>query len=301
MKYLGLWLAFASLLLAFEYGLKPHKVAEGIYCYFGKPEAMDRNNNGNMVNTCFVDMGKEWLVIDSGPTYLYAKEASEQISRIKALPIKYVINTHVHDDHWLGNGYYKQHGATILGSDSFDDININQATRMQNRISEEAYLSTVPILPQSSITEDQTILIADKTVVLKQVEEKAHTKGDVYVYLPSYKAVFAGDLIFNDRLPSLRDGDINGWISALEKIKTMDIEVLVGGHGYRTDKESLNLTLNYLKELKSGIREVIDNGGDISDAVRKLEMKTYAKEGMYDDLHKANINAAFQMLEWSDE
>lgn len=301
MKHLGLWLASASLLLAFEYGLKPHKVAEGIYCYFGKPEAMDRNNNGNMVNACFVDMGKEWLVIDSGPTYLYAKEASEQISRIKPLPITYVVNTHVHDDHWLGNGYFIEHGATILGSESFDDINVHQKTRMQNRISEEAYHATIPVLPQGTVKADKTIIISDKTVILKHVEEKAHTAGDLYIHLPSHKAVFAGDLVFNDRLPSLRDGDINGWISALEKIKTMDIEVLVGGHGYRTDRDSLDLTLNYLKELKIGIREVLDNGGDITDAVRKLEMPDYSKEGMYDDLHKANINAAFQMLEWSDE
>jgi len=301
MKHLGLWLACASLLLAFEYGLKPKKVGEGIYCYFGKPEAMDRHNNGNMVNSCFVDMGKEWLVIDSGPTYLYAKEASEQIFRIKPLPIQHVLNTHVHDDHWLGNGYYKQHGATILGSESFDDINVNQTTRMQNRISEKAYDATFPVLPEGSIKADQTIIIAGKKVVLKLVEEKAHTEGDIYVYLPSRKAVFAGDLVFNDRLPSLRDGDISGWISALEEIEAMDIEVLVGGHGFRTDKGSLNLTLNYLKELKKGIREILDRGGDISDAVRELTMKSYAKEGMYDDLHKANINSAFQMLEWSDE
>jgi len=301
MRHLGLWLAFASLLLAFEYGLKPQKVGEEIYCYFGKPEAMDRHNNGNMVNSCFVDMGKEWLVIDSGPTYLYAKEASEQIFRIKPLPIKLVINTHVHDDHWLGNGYYKQHGATILGSESFDDIDVNQRTRMQNRISEEAYQATIPVLPQGSVKADQKIIIAGETVVLKHAEEKAHTKEDIYVYLPTRRALFAGDLVFNDRLPSLRDGDINGWISTLEEIKTMDIEVLVGGHGFRTDKESLNLTLNYLKELKKGIQKVLDRGGDISDAVNELTMSSYSKEGMYEELHKANINAAFQMLEWGDE
>ncbi len=301
MRHLGLWLALASLLLAFEYGLKPQNVGEGIYCYFGKPEAMDRKNNGNMVNSCFVDMGKEWLVIDSGPTYLYAKEASEQISRIKPLPIKHVINTHVHDDHWLGNGYYIENGATVLGSESFDDIDVHQKTRMQNRISEEAYSGTIPVLPQGTLKEDKTIIIADKRVILMQVEEKAHTQDDVYVYIPSHKALFAGDLVFNDRLPSLRDGDINGWISALEKIKEMDIEILVGGHGLRTDRGSLELTLNYLKELKKGIRAILDRGGDISDAVKELSMPHYANEGMYDDLHKANINAAFQMLEWSDE
>jgi glyoxylase-like metal-dependent hydrolase (beta-lactamase superfamily II) len=246
-------------------------------------------------------MGKEWLVIDSGPTYLYAKEASEQIFRIKPLPIKLVINTHVHDDHWLGNGYYKQHGATILGSESFDDINVDQRTRMQNRISEEAYQGTTPVLPEGSVIADQKITIAGETVLLKRAEQKAHTKEDIYVYLPSRKALFAGDLVFNDRLPSLRDGDINGWISTLETIQAMDIEVLIGGHGFRTDKKSLNLTLNYLKEMKQGIREILDRGGDITDAVKELTMPSYSKEGMYEELHKPNINAAFQMLEWSDE
>ena len=152
MKLLGLWLALASHLLAFEYNLKPQHVGEGIYCYFGKSEVMNTNNNGNMVNSCFVDMGKEWLVIDSGPTYLYAKEAYAQIGRIKELPVKYVINTHMHDDHWLGNGFYISQGAEVLGASAFkEEVNPSAVTRMAQRISKEAYALTSPKLPTKLI------------------------------------------------------------------------------------------------------------------------------------------------------
>ncbi len=298
MKLLGLWLAVASLLLAFEYGLKPQKVDEGIYCYFGKPEVMNKENNGNMVNSCFVDMGKEWLVIDSGPTYLYAKEAYAQISRIKALPVKHVINTHVHDDHWLGNAYYKELGATILGSAAFEEISPDEATRMQNRISAQAYALTTPVLPNEYVVMQKKISLGDEAIVLKLAAGSAHTGGDLFVYLPSRKALFAGDLVFNDRIPSLRDGDISGWISILEDIKSMDLNVIVGGHGVRTDKQAPDFTLAYLKEMKKGIKEVLARGGDLSDAVRSLRMSAYESSKFYDEAHSANINAAFQMLEW---
>lgn len=301
MKSLLVLLFAASSLLSFEYGLKPVNVGEGIYCYFGKPEVMDMTNNGNMVNSCFVDMGKEWLVIDSGPTYLYAKEAYAQISRIKPLPVKQVINTHVHDDHWLGNGFYKEHGAMILGSAAFEDVNINQATRMQNRISKQAYEFTKPVLPNEYVVMEKKISLGSEELVLKLVKTTAHTEGDLYLYLPSRKALFAGDLIFNDRLPSLRDGHINGWIAVLEDIKNMDLNVIVGGHGLRTDKGAADFTLDYLKELKKGIKETLAKGGDLSDAVRSLGMESYARSGLYKEMHRANINAAFQMLEWDSE
>lgn len=301
-KLIALWLASASSLFCFEYGLKLEKIKDGIYCYFGKPEVIDSLNNGNMVNSCFVDMGKSWLVIDSGPTYLYAKEAYKNIEKIKDLPVSYVINTHMHDDHWLGNGFYKEHGATILGSrKAFDEIGADSPTRMQNRISKEAYASTKIVLPQMYIEKHKRLIIDEQEVIIRVLNHRAHTKSDLYVYIPSKKALFAGDLIFNDRLPSLRDGGINGWIFILEEIEDMDLDVIIGGHGRLIDISSPRFTLNYLKRMRDGVKKVIDEGGDISEAVESLIMREYMKSALYDDIHKANINAVFQMMEWSDE
>ena len=297
MKALWTLLAAASL-FGFEYGLTPVKVTEGVYCYFGEAEAMNTTNNGNMVNSCFVDMGSEWLVIDTGPTYLYAKEAHREVNKIKPMKVGHAINTHVHDDHWLGNNYYTQQGATVMGSEYFADVIIEEPTRMQSRITKEAWEKTVPTLPSEVIEGGQTLTIGSEVVEIFMVEEKAHTLGDLYVLLPSRNVVFAGDLVFNDRVPSVRDGSITGWIEALEKIAGMGASHIVGGHGADTGAEASTVTYDYLVKLKAGVLEVMDNGGGIAEAVKKVTLDEFRSLGMYDTMHSNNVNLAFQMLEW---
>jgi cyclase len=276
-------------------------VGDGLYCFFGLPEAMNETNNGNMVNSCFADIGSGWLVIDSGPTYRYAEEALAAMQKIRALPVRYVINTHTHDDHWLGNGYYLKHGATVLGSEAFADEHAASPTRMQNRISAEAYEKTVPSLPQERVAAERVIAAPAGDIVIRPVGRRAHSSGDLYVYLPAQRALFAGDLVFNDRLPSLRDGEINGWIAALEAIGALKPDVIVGGHGYRTDREAAAFTRRYLTQLRDEVKAVIDAGGGIDDAVASVRMSAFKEAGMYDALHRANVNSAFRMLEWDDE
>lgn len=289
-------------LLAFEYGLKPTKVGEGVYCFFGKPEVMDAKNNGNMVNSCFVSTGKSWLVIDSGPTYLYAKEAHRSVNKIKKMPVSYVINTHTHDDHWLGNGYYLSVGATILGSAEFKDLLIASETpRMEQRISPKAYSLTVPTIPASLISQDEMLNINDMKIKIIYVDYKAHTNSDLFVYIPKLKALFGGDLIFNDRILSLRDGNINGWIKILEEIKEMDLNIIVGGHGELSDISALDMTYNYLKELRAEILEALDKEIEIDEAVETIKMQKYKDIALYELMHRQNVEVTYRMLEWENE
>lgn len=302
MKSLGLFLSTTVLLSAFEYGLKPEKVNESVYCFFGKAEVMDTKNNGNMVNSCFVDTGKSWLVIDSGPTYLYAKEAYSAMKKIKNTPVSHVINTHVHDDHWLGNGFYLSLGANILGSFEFKNhVNIFQTTRMARRISPEAYASTVPAIPLHLIHGDETLNIGSMKIEVIYVDYKAHTQNDLFVYIPKIKTLFGGDLIFNDRLPSLRDGNIKGWIKALDKIKKMDVKTVVGGHGELTKSTALEMTYSYLTQLRTKVQDALDNGMEIDEAIEKIKMKEYQDIAFYDAIHRQNIEATYRMLEWENE
>ena len=79
MKVFLFSVVFVYSLLSFDYNLKPKKIGENTYCFFGAPEIMNKVNNGNMVNTCYVNMGESYLVIDSGPTYQYASQAHSKI------------------------------------------------------------------------------------------------------------------------------------------------------------------------------------------------------------------------------
>ncbi len=302
MKFLWATVLVSLQAMAFEYGLTPSKVNENVYCYFGKPEVMNTENNGNMVNSCFVDAGSSWLVIDSGPTYMYAKEALLHVNAIKKMPVKFVINTHVHDDHWLGNGYFASQGATIVGSSVFEtDIHSDETPRMAHRISPEAYAGTVPTIATHTISKNETLAVGVLHVKLINVDYKAHTQSDLLVYIPQLSTLFGGDLIFNDRLPSLRDGDLRGWIKALEMIQAMDIKTIIGGHGDITDIKSLDLTYGYLTTLRDAIIKALDEELDISEALDVIIMHEYKNVALFDVMHRQNVEVAYRMLEWDSE
>lgn len=289
---------------AFEYGLKPEKVNDKVYCFFGKPEVMDTKNNGNMVNSCFVDLGKHWLVVDPGPTFAYAKEAWNEISAIKKMPVASVINTHVHDDHWLGNGFYLSLGVDVLGAAAFEEeVNPTAVTRMEQRISKEAYALTSPKLPTILVEQEKTLQLHIDGVEIRliHVDTKAHTSGDILVYLPKMQTIFCGDVVFNDRLPSLRDGDINGWIATLEMIKAMPVDYVIGGHGNEVQADAMDLTYNYLVQLRNEVRAAIENGEGIDSAVKTIKMSDFSSVALYAEMHGRNVETAYRMLEWGDE
>ncbi|MDA3908392.1 MAG: MBL fold metallo-hydrolase [Sulfurimonas sp.] len=254
-----------------------------------------------MVNSCFFNMGTSYLVIDSGPTYSYAFQAYEKMKKINNLPISYVINTHVHDDHWLGNAYYEELGVKIIGSNEFSNETKVEMTRMQKRISPDAYVKTRQVFPTIFVNDENVLNIDEKKVYIKSVNKKAHTNSDLLIHIPDGKIVFVGDLVFNDRLPSIRDGNLNGWIDSLDEVRTMDVDYIVGGHGEIVDRTSIDMTYNYLKMLRDRVSMLIEDGVNIADAVNMLKMQEFKDVNFYDSMHRQNVEIAYRMMEWGSE
>ncbi len=289
-------------LQAFEYNLVPQKLMKDVYCFFGKPESISKENGGNMVNTCFVKTKEGFVVIDSGPTFSYASQAYEQMQNIAKLPVKYVINTHDHDDHWLGNSFYKSKGALLIGSKTYEqNIQEGMATRMENSVTKETYTGTKVVKLNTGVKENYTFSLGDTEFHIMQLVKQAHTKGDLVVYIPKKKVLFAGDLVFNDRISSLRDGSIIGSLKALELIDSLHPKVIVGGHGYRTDSNATLVFKVYLTTMKKQIQEALENDISIDEISKKVQMPEYRKMKLYDILHRRNVFDAYRELELYDE
>jgi len=301
LKSLLILTVFIHSLFAFDYSLEPKKVSETTHCFFGLSEVMDERNNGNMSNSCFVNIGTSYLVIDSGPTYAYAQQAYAKMKEIKNLPISYVINTHVHDDHWLGNAYYAEIGVKIIGSHAFKNEPKVEKTRMQQRITPEAYAKTTQVFPSIFVENEMVLEIDGEKVKLISVNKKAHTHSDLLVYIPNEKMVFVGDLVFNDRLPSIRDGSLKGWLEALDDVRLMDVDYIIGGHGKIVDRTSVDMTYNYIKTMKEKVAAFIEEGEEIADVVNMLTMDEYKDVNFYDSMHRQNVEIAYRMLEWESE
>ena len=301
MKSFLLSILLVNSLLCFDYKLQPKEVSKDIYCFFGLAQVMDKRNNGNMSNSCFVNMGTSYLVIDSGPTFQFAEQAYAQMQKINNLPISYIIDTHIHDDHWLGNSYYKTLHVKMIGSTAFKELPILERTRMQRRISKEAYKKTTQIFPTILVDKEKILIIDGKRVDIKSVNHKAHTNSDLYVYIPSKQVVFAGDLVFNERLPSLRDGDITGWLKILKKIKSMNVKYIIGGHGDVVSNDAVDFTYGYLKELRDDVKKMLDDGEDIADVVNAVVMPEYKNIPFYNSIQRQNVETAYRTLEWENE
>jgi len=301
LKLLFIVLVYTSSLLSFEYTIQPEKVSSDTYCFFGLPEVMDEHNNGNMSNSCFVNMGTSYLVIDSGPTYLHAKQAHAKMKKIKDLPISYIINTHNHDDHILGNSYYSELGIDIIGSHNFKNEIKVQETRMQTKILEVAYKGTSLVFPSLLVEDEKVFKVDNKEVHVQSVNKKAHSSCDLLVYIPKYSTLFVGDLVFNGMIPSIRDGNLKQWIEALDKARSVDAKYIVGGHGSIVDKTSSDMTYKYITELTQKVSSLIKDGEEIGDVVNLVKMESFIDIKLYDAMHRQNVEAAYRMLEWGDE
>lgn len=287
---------------AYDFALSPKRITSEVVCFFGEPNAMNTTNNGNMVNTCYLDTSKSYVVIDSGSSYAYAASVYKTMQAIKPLPVEMVINTHIHDDHWLGNGFFTQMGVKVLGSDDFaHGVDVHAPTRMQTHISPEAYAKTVPTLPDTIVTSDQTMTVGNLTIELRFMKQRSHSAKDMVVFIPERKLLFAGDLVFNDRVLSLREGEINGWISALDTLESYGATTIIGGHGYQSDQNAMKTTYAYLTQMRSEIRSALDEGLGIEETVDKVIMPSFKSLRMYDTMHRANVESAYRTLEWEQK
>jgi glyoxylase-like metal-dependent hydrolase (beta-lactamase superfamily II) len=224
------------------------------------------------------------------------------MQKIAKLPVKYVINTHDHDDHWLGNSFYKSKNALLIGPRSYEqNVVVGMKSRMQRILGDKLYGKT-SIVKLDKIVDDQfTIQLGEKHFMIKRLEKKAHTQGDLIVYLDEEKVMFAGDLIFNDRVTSIRDGSIIGSINALKKIDAIKPIVIVGGHGYQTDDNSTKILKKYLTEMKKKVLEALDNDIPIDEVTKKVVMSEFKDMKLYDVLHSRNVFEAYRELELYDE
>ncbi len=302
MKILLSLLFLFSLNYGFEYNLKPKKIIENVYCFFGKLENISKENAGNIVNTCFVQTKEGFVVIDSGPTYAYAAQAYEQMQHIAKLPVKYVINKHDHDDHWLGNSFYKDKGALLIGPRTYEENTLSgMETRMHSTLGDMLFAKTKIVKLDMIVDNNFTLKIADDVFEILQPTKIAHTKGDLIVYFPRKKVVFTGDLLFNGRLTSLRDGSIIGSLKALDTIEGYHADFIVSGHGYDTSKDATKQFVSYLSEIKTKVLNALDNDVDMDEITKKVSMPAYKNMKLYDLLHARNVLDAYKELEMIED
>lgn len=287
----------------FDYKLKPQKVSENIWCFFGKTEVPSKENGGFMANSCYIKAKDSYILIDTGANYNFAKQAYEAMQKIEDLKVSTIIITHEHDDHWMGNSFYKDRfNSTIYAPKSINEnYNENSKPRIFEILDKNEMENTKVIKADFVVSDEKVINISDKTIKIIPTKLTAHTKDDLIVYLPDEKVIFTGDIIMNQRVTSNRDGYVIGTLKAIDLINSYDWNTLIAGHGTITDKKATDFTTKYFTLLKTRVLEAIEAGITADEISKVVTMDDFKDIAMFDELNSRNVFDAFRELEFYDE
>ena len=295
MIYFLSFLFFTVQLFGFDYSLKPYKISDGISCFFGLPSEVSSINGGNILNSCYIETKDGYIVIDSGPTYEYAQTSYSIMREIKKLPVKYVINTSIEESHILGNSFYKEQGATLLGSEDYKKYFENPIEiSLSKRVSNDAFYHTNLVPLDLYLDEDRKITLGSLSVEIKLIK---NNQGGLIVFIPERSILFSGDMVYNNRLLEIKEGDsIGRWQETLKHLKELDWKDTISAHGIMSKRSSFENTEKYLRLLEQKVKESILRKETLEETLNSVLMPSFSETKLYDHLHSLNVKSVYNML-----
>jgi quinoprotein relay system zinc metallohydrolase 2 len=298
---------FALIFLTSSYADENYSVSEvspGIFYHQGIHEDATEENFGAIANVGFIIGERCVAVIDSGGSYLEGTYLRRAIKKHTDLPICYVINSHVHPDHLLGNAAFKADSPKFIGHEMLPAAIAARQDYFAKTFKEilgKAYTGTEFISPALTVSIDQpiTIDLGNRALTLTAYST-SHTDNDLTVLDNTTKTLWTGDLLFMSRIPVL-DGSINGWLTTMQQLQSMDLDFVIPGHGKAGSKEwrqGLSAQIKYFMVLRNEIREIINNLGTIEEATKKVGLEEANNWELFELYHRRNITASFVELEW---
>ena len=275
-------------------------VAPGIHVRRGVDEDLSAANGDAIANIGFIVGRRAVAVVDPGGCLEDGLRLRARVREITPLPIRYVLLSHVHPDHIFGAGAFVQDRPEFIGHARLPNALTLRGEYYQHAL--EAILGKgnagpLPVLTRV-VADREWIDLGDRPLWLT-AHGVAHSDCDLSVFDPSSATLWAADLLFVERIPSL-DGHLTGWQNELTGLKTVAARRAVPGHGpVSVDWPSGAWDLErYLDVLLRETRLAVKRGMEIGDAVASVGQSERGKWKLFDDYQGHNVTQAFKEVEW---
>jgi glyoxylase-like metal-dependent hydrolase (beta-lactamase superfamily II) len=278
------------------------KVADGVFFAMAHPQAQVNCNAAIFVRS------KDVVVVDAHSKPSAAASLIRHIEReVTPKPVRYVINTHFHWDHTLGNQAYRAAGQPVdfIASNTTKQLmselsiarlkaSIDGIPAQVDKLRDRAARSSNPAekafcdeqirqmqayavelrdfhLELPTITFDTSYLLPDPAFDLHvEFHGHSHTAGDVFVFCPQARAIATGDAI-HGFLPNFGDGYPRPWPSTIDSVAHADFRFQMGGHGpYQTDRTVMTCQRNYIEELTSRVADGKTAGLSLAEMQQRI-------------------------------
>jgi glyoxylase-like metal-dependent hydrolase (beta-lactamase superfamily II) len=250
------------------------ELAPNVYAYIqaGGPgrDNVSVSNAGLLVG----DSGT--MVVDALAAPMHTRAFVAAIRKTTDKPFRHLINTHHHSDHVNGNQYIT--GAEIVGHPYCRDEVVKMVPGPAKWPKRDGWSDGTDdrvILPPVTTFDGKMTYYYGKNVADMLPMAPAHTWGDLVVYLPQHKILFAGDVAFFYVAPFCQNAHPSKWIEWCQVIEKMDVDIIVPGHGPIGSKQELAEMRGYLERLKAEARKRYDARMTPGKAAADIRMGKY--------------------------
>jgi cyclase len=244
-------------------------------------------------NPSFVTTSDGVVVIDTPqlPTRAVAMRAEAESHG----PIRYVVNTEHHVDHIFGNYWFKGAGAVVnhrelyerfmvvfpeldpyayaseaLPGDQARGTDLDDPEGLALWPDRDEYYAD-PNKGTIVFTGDLTLRVGDHT--FHCLHTPGHTPGQLAVHVPEERVAFTGDTIFSGCQTWLMTSDVPRWLEALERIRALDVDWIVPGHGPVVTKAYIDVQRAQLLEWLSAVAAAIGQGWSREETIARVDFR----------------------------
>ncbi|MBA4501765.1 quinoprotein relay system zinc metallohydrolase 1 [Marinobacterium marinum] len=254
-----------------QYDLTAERVAENTWFVEGKTEDFSVENGGNIVNTSFIVTNEGVIVLDTGVSRRYGEALHALIRETTERPIKLVINTHQHPDHFLGN-------------QAFAGVPIASLAKTQQQIRESGdafaenmyrlvgdWMRGTEVVVPNQLIEPGIMEIGGHR--LEWIELSGHSGSDLVLFDHTTGVLFPFDLVFYQRaLTTPHTPGLQQWLADIEQLRQVPYVLLLPGHGPKVEgAEALDQMEAYLNWLHDTLVQAAEQGLSMTE-VMKLEI-----------------------------
>jgi glyoxylase-like metal-dependent hydrolase (beta-lactamase superfamily II) len=277
----------------------------GSHSYFvqGLPGAASSENEGFMSNAGFVVTDDGVVVFDALASPPLAEKLVSLIRKITDQPIKRVIVSHYHADHFYGLQVFKALGAEIWAHRLAEGATRTEEAAL--RLAQRKDVLFPWVDDGTQLLEADRFLEGDMDFEMGGVEfalrhvGPAHSSEDLAMLVKQDDVLYAGDLVFRGRVPYVGDADSRAWIAALDNLIALKPKVLIPGHGApsRTPRADLVFTRDYLQYLRATMGRAARDFIPFKEAYAATDWSKYRSMPAFNESNRVNAYNQYLRLE----
>jgi glyoxylase-like metal-dependent hydrolase (beta-lactamase superfamily II) len=281
----------------------PIKVTERVYYVQGQPGIASAANEGFNSNAGFVVTGAGVVVIDALGTPALGEALRQAIARVTSEPLRRVILTHYHADHFYGLAPLKQAGADVWAHAAAREyLESGEAERRREQRARDLFpwvdekMAIIP--PDRWLGENEAFTLGAVRFEIHHLGP-AHSPEDLIVVLPGEGVVFSGDILFAGRIPFVGEADSRQWLERIARLLEMKPRIMITGHGElsRDPVRDLALTRDYLAYLRATMGKAVEDFVPFEEAYVKTDWSRFAKVPAFDAANRVNAYGTYLLME----